>query len=177
MVARPEYFVGSAEEQLRYRVKPTPDMASGMPCRPRAWSSRRAPGGGCCTGDKPWPGRHPRYRALWRACSSGWTQRGCTGRGRRFAWQPDTRFDTRLLPGWGWFCETSRAPIASIGGGLRGLVGCRDTHPGLVDHEQHDQNPSSTSSAARSKARAFASVSCHSSSGTESATTPAAACT
>src|SRR4051794_30687460 len=37
--------------------------------------------------------------------------------------------------------------------------------------------PSSTSSAARSKARALASVSFHSSSGTESATTPAAACT
>ena len=39
------------------------------------------------------------------------------------------------------------------------------------------QKPSSTSSAARISARAFASVSCHSSSGTESATTPAAACT
>ena len=38
-------------------------------------------------------------------------------------------------------------------------------------------SPSSTSSAARSTARALASVSFHSSSGTESATTPAAACT
>src|SRR5213082_2890085 len=47
----------------------------------------------------------------------------------------------------------------------------------VVDHQQHDQNPSSTSSAARSSARAFASVSFHSSSGTESATMPAAACT
>ena len=47
----------------------------------------------------------------------------------------------------------------------------------VVDHQQHDQNPSSTSSAARISARALASVSSHSSSGTESATTPAAACT
>ena len=39
------------------------------------------------------------------------------------------------------------------------------------------QKPSSTSSAARISARALASVSFHSSSGTESATTPAAACT
>ena len=44
----------------------------------------------------------------------------------------------------------------------------------VVDHQQHDQNPSSTSSAARISARALASVSFHSSSGTESATTPAA---
>src|SRR6185436_9414825 len=46
----------------------------------------------------------------------------------------------------------------------------------VVDHQEH-QKPSSTSSAARNKARAFASVSFHSSSGTESATTPADACT
>ena len=47
----------------------------------------------------------------------------------------------------------------------------------VVDHQQHDQNPSSTSSAARISARALCSVSLHSISGTESATTPAAACT
>ena len=53
----------------------------------------------------------------------------------------------------------------------------------VIDHQQLDlvhgahSNPSSTSSLARSKARALASVSFHSSSGTESATTPAAACT
>ena len=54
----------------------------------------------------------------------------------------------------------------------------------VVDH-QHAQRvlgrthcrPSSTNSLARSRARALASVSFHSSSGTESATTPAAACT
>ena len=75
------------------------------------------------------------------------------------------------------FSETSSAPIASTGAGLRGAVGCRDTHLGLLDHQEHDQNPSSTSSAARNSARAFCSVSAHSFSGTESATTPAAACT
>ena len=63
------------------------------------------------------------------------------------------------------FSGTSIAPIASIGAGLRGAVGCRDTHLGLVDHQQHDQNPSSTNSAARIKALAFASVSLHSISG------------
>src|SRR5258708_4589162 len=55
----------------------------------------------------------------------------------------------------------------------------------VVDHQQHglspDQKslsrPSCTCSAARSTARALFSVSCHSDSGTESATTPAAACT
>src|SRR5947209_5011906 len=47
----------------------------------------------------------------------------------------------------------------------------------VVDHEKFHSNPSSTSSLARSNARAFASVSFHSSSGTESATMPAAACT
>ena len=54
----------------------------------------------------------------------------------------------------------------------------------VVDHQQSDfarhdghSSPSSTSSLARSSARALASVSRHSSSGTESATTPAAACT
>ena len=47
----------------------------------------------------------------------------------------------------------------------------------VVDHEQFHCSPSSTSSAARKSARALASVSFHSSSGTLSATTPAAACT
>ena len=50
----------------------------------------------------------------------------------------------------------------------------------VVDHQNfHDihSNPSSTSSDARNSARALASVSFHSSSATESATTPAAACT
>ena len=53
----------------------------------------------------------------------------------------------------------------------------------VVHHEQFDflhgvhSSPSSTSSLARSRARALCSVSRHSISGTESATTPAAACT
>src|SRR5690606_19325095 len=47
----------------------------------------------------------------------------------------------------------------------------------VIQHQDFHSRPSSTSSAARSRARALCSVSCHSSSGTESATTPAAACT
>ena len=53
----------------------------------------------------------------------------------------------------------------------------------VVDHQEFDffrhdhSKPSSTNSLARSKARALCSVSRHSISGTESATTPAAACT
>ena len=35
------------------------------------------------------------------------------------------------------FSETSRAPIASIGAGFRGVVGCREPHLGLVDHQEH----------------------------------------
>src|SRR5690606_26590397 len=51
----------------------------------------------------------------------------------------------------------------------------------VVHHQDFDRGahsrPSSTSSAARNSARALCSVSFHSISGTESATTPAAACT
>src|SRR6202008_3233624 len=51
----------------------------------------------------------------------------------------------------------------------------------VVDHQQHFQNspsrPSCTCPAAPSTARALFSVSCHSISGIESATMPAAACT
>ena len=179
----------------------------GMPCRPRAWPSSRAPDGGCCGGDRPWPARRPRYQALGRACSSAWTTHGCTGRGGRFAWQPIPALIPAFFRAGAGFSETSRAPNASIGAGLRGAVGCRDTHLGLVDHRDSGSwcppprhfacvdciqgsarwrrlvvrgthsSPSSTSSEARSSARALASVSRHSSSGTESATTPAAACT
>ena len=46
----------------------------------------------------------------------------------------------------------------------------------VVDRARHSR-PSSTSLAARSRARALCSVSFHSISGTESATIPAAACT
>ena len=35
------------------------------------------------------------------------------------------------------FSETSRTSIASVGAGLRGVVGCRENHLGLLDHQQH----------------------------------------
>lgn len=52
--------------------------------------------------------------------------------------------------------ETSRARIASTGAGLRAVVGCRETHLKLVDHQQHGANPSGTGDAAGASAiRAF----------------------
>ncbi len=63
-----------------------------------------------------------------------------------------------------------RRPAHRCGGARRTMVvqAWVSMAPGLVAHSK----PSSTSSAARSRARALCSVSCHSISGTSSATTP-----
>jgi hypothetical protein len=66
--------------------------------------------------------------------------------------------------------------VRNLGAQLSGYLG-GVTKQRQAAAAQFHSSPSSTNSAARSRARALASVSCHSSSGTESATTPAAACT
>ena len=109
-------------------------------------ATRRA--GGCCTRDRPWPARHPRYQALGRACSSACTPHGCTGRGGRFAWQPIPALIPAFCRAGAGFSETSRAPIASTGAGFRAVVGRCETHLGLLDHQQRER--SVLSEAARS---------------------------
>jgi len=116
-----------------------PGLGDALP----AASLAQSPRGGreCRAGDRPWSIRGPRYQALGRACSSAWTTHGCTGRGGRFAWQPIPALIPTFCRAGAGFSETSRAPIASIGAGLRGVVGCRAPHLGLVDHQQHVRRP------------------------------------
>ena len=68
------------------------------------------------------------------------------------------------------------APVESVPKTL-GMQRPLDTNQATPTLRYKDgrQKPASTNSAARNNARALASVSCHSNSGTESATTPAAA--
>ena len=115
-----------------------PGLGDALPAASLAQSPRG--GRGCCTGDRPWPARHPRDQALGRACSSAWTPHGGTGRRGRFAWQPIPALIPALCRAGAGFSETSRAPIASIGAGLRAVAGRCETHLGLVDHQQQGRS-------------------------------------